>query len=790
MNRKLHRWAFVWIAMLAMLLSFASCSKLQDLLNSDDDDDWDDNTTEVVEGTMEVLSLSGLVKDADGNPIEGVSVVTGTSTATTNSVGFFEFSSVNTVQGRSVVRFSKDGYFDIVRSLGAADGESWEVVMCKKVNNDFTTLKSYESSASQTLQVGGMKIEMPGDGYKMNESGENYTGKVKAEMVYLNPNNERFSEMMPGGDLTAVDKSQSRVILLSYGMTDLNMYSGTGEKLQLKKGCKAKLTFPVPEGMGEGLPSSIPLWSFNEQTGLWDEEGSATLQGSVYVGEVSHFSWVNLDYPEKQASVWGYVKDKAGKPLSGVRLSIGQLLSPTKTDSEGYYSQVVPAKTNFCIMVEAKYYGGDGQMAFVSVAALDPRESRQVDVVLDRLVRVYGDVVDGLDKGLRASVWVEANGWKTEAVTTDKEGNFDVYLSENQRGKATIHARTADGRETTEDVTIEEENIYKKLRIGNGGDTGLNMIYIYSDAMDDAMWPVIYSSPLSGVFIIDKDLILTSPDGYDYESVPVSLQIHVPDYDVEKTEYDNGVVVDVANPSVGKSFYSLDGKEMKCTVLRDGKTFTFDVSGYGTYEDKQTGEYDENAKVKGSNMRYNLVMEGKILRNIKPLDEGFPSFTPQLETKAPLAVQIIESVSLGNGGFIYYNGGVNDYLTLKAAASKQGFTLLGEDNEDGYRDVIYYSAKKKALIDIEFDSEAPGVTDEITLGEAGGNAPIYMMIFEGIDQNMLEAMFEAGDTRSRVVKSNSVAKVSKSLHHLMKSQTKEIRKLLVSAKHDNPIRIH
>lgn len=61
MDRKLHRWAFAWIAMLVMLLSFASCSKLQDVLNpDDDDDDRDDNTTEVVEGTMEDLSLSGL----------------------------------------------------------------------------------------------------------------------------------------------------------------------------------------------------------------------------------------------------------------------------------------------------------------------------------------------------------------------------------------------------------------------------------------------------------------------------------------------------------------------------------------------------------------------------------------------------------------------------------------------------------------------------------------------------------------------------------------------------------
>lgn len=107
----------------------------------------------------------------------------------------------------------------------AADGASWEVVMCKKENNDFTSVKTYSSSSDQTLQAGEMKIDMPQDGYKVDGTGVGYTGKVKSEMVYLDPNNERFSEMMPGGDLAAVRSDNSSAQLVSYGMTDLNMYA-------------------------------------------------------------------------------------------------------------------------------------------------------------------------------------------------------------------------------------------------------------------------------------------------------------------------------------------------------------------------------------------------------------------------------------------------------------------------------------------------------------------------------------------------------------------------------------
>ncbi len=356
MKKRFYSFTFLVIAMLVSL-TFASCSKLQDMLNPDDgDDDPDgDDNTEIVEGEMTDLQLSGLVRDVDGNPLDGVTVTSGNAVAISDANGLFGFTSLEVVEGRSVVRFSKTGYFDIVRSYDSVDGQQWEVVMCKKEANSFTTTKEYNSSTAQTLQVGGMRIDMPADGYKVDLNGTAYSGQVKTDMLYLNPNNDNFSEMMPGGDLAAVRTDKSRVTLLSYGMSDLNMYSSTGEKLQLKKGSKAKLTFPVPEGMDGNLPSSIPLWSFNEKKGLWEEEGSATLQGDVYVGEVSHFSWVNLDYPEKQAVVMGHVKDDNGNPLPGVRLNIGQLQTAVFTDESGFYRQVVPANQSFAITVKAKY---------------------------------------------------------------------------------------------------------------------------------------------------------------------------------------------------------------------------------------------------------------------------------------------------------------------------------------------------------------------------------------------------------------------------------------------------
>lgn len=763
MRRKNHSLTFVFMALLMMLMTFASCSKLQDLLNEGDDDDDDGgiNPPELVEGRMEDIALSGIVRDASGTPIEGVSIVSGSSAATTNTDGFFEFDQIQVVSvlNRSVVRFSKAGYFDVVRSMDAdddaADGASWEVVMCKKENNDFTSVKTYSSSSDQTLQAGEMKIDMPQDGYKVDGTGVGYTGKVKSEMVYLDPNNERFSEMMPGGDLAAVRSDNSSAQLVSYGMTDLNMYAENGDKLQLKDGCKAKLTFPIPAGMGENPPASIPLWSFNEKTGLWEEEGSAALQGNVYVGEVAHFSWVNLDYPEKQGTVYGYVKDDTGKVLPGVRLSIGQLLPSTVTKSDGYYSHEVPANTDFSITVKDLYYGGINQKVSVKVPALSPGERRQVDITLPHLVRVYGKVMNERGDGIRSSVWVQTEKAKTEVLQTDKDGNFNVYVPKDMKGKATVHARTYRGDEVSKDITIKDKDVYVELIVSGSGGVNTNMIHIFSDVLGNEAWPIpTYTSPISGVLLLDDNLKLI-PE----ERANILMSIQVVQYDKEKTTYTDGVTAYVANQAEKRQFQTMQGKEMKCTVQRNGNDFVFSLEGNGVFfqeasdndadEEETEEKYDENAKLEGKMMSYPLLATAKTLRNVKPVDAGFPSFTPQLEAKAPLALLITESLKLGKGGIIYYNGGSSDYKTLKNAAAKLGLTNMGEDNEDGYMSVTFYSAKEKKLITLEYDPHATGATDKNTFEDIDEYAPIYMMVLDGVTEEALRAMMEDDDdTRS------------------------------------------
>ena len=544
----------------------------------------------------------------------------------------------------------------------------------------------------------------------------------------------------------------------------MNMQGENGEKLQLKRGCKAKLTFPVPEGMNENLPSSIPLWSFNEQTGLWEEEGSATLQGNVYVGEVSHFSWTNLDWPEKQGTLIVNVKDDMGNPLPDVRVNIGQILSRV-TGSNGIVVQEVPANEVFTVSVKPAYYGNYGSISPIKVSALKPGEERQVDIVLPHLVRVYGTVIDSNQEGVRATVQIAADTWNLDAVQTDANGYFSVYIPQDKKGDATVTARTYGGQQVAQDITIDKKDVEVLLQLPGSGSSGgsVNMIHIYSDKVGDANWPVPMGSIASGVILLDNDLMLTTD-----EDAKILLSISIANYDKNKAKYDKGVKIQAVNNNT-EAYFSSDGKEAECTVLRNGNSFNFKIESHGTYVLDET-KFDENAKLKGESLMYNLFFAGKLLRNIVPSEVGYPSFTPQLAAKAPLALLITESINLGKGGIIYYNGNSNDYLTLKNAAAKQGFSKVSEDNEDGFMEVTYYSEAKKSVITIEYDPSAPGATDQTTWEDVESKAPIYMAVLEGVNRDMLEALF-ADDAQTRVGGNGG-----KSLRHFMVNLAKKYKK--------------
>jgi protocatechuate 3,4-dioxygenase beta subunit len=159
---------------------------------------------------------------------------------------------------------------------------------------------------------------------------------------------------MPGGDLAAVRSDNSAVQLITYGMTEVNLTDNNGNPLQLKNGTEAEMTFPVPAGKDKNPPATIPLWYFDDDRGIWVEEGTATLKGNVYVGKVSHFSWHNIDTWEGIVIIKGKVTDCNNQPVKYVLVTVDE--TAAITGSTGEYSVRVPANTPVTVTVKSSDY--------------------------------------------------------------------------------------------------------------------------------------------------------------------------------------------------------------------------------------------------------------------------------------------------------------------------------------------------------------------------------------------------------------------------------------------------
>ena len=100
---------------------------------------------------------------------------------------------------------------------------------------------------------------------------------------------------MPGM-LFAQDVSNNARSLETYGMLGINLYSPSGEQLNIPETSPASLTFPVDISI-PNAPETIALWYFDETVGYWKEQGEATKVGDKYIAEVTHFTWWNVDIP-------------------------------------------------------------------------------------------------------------------------------------------------------------------------------------------------------------------------------------------------------------------------------------------------------------------------------------------------------------------------------------------------------------------------------------------------------------------------------------------------------------
>lgn len=461
--------------------------------------------------TMKDADVEGSVTDTEGNPLSGVNISSGETQTVTNDMGLFTFERIASANGRFRFTFEKNGYFTVTRSGLFQDKLSLQIVMQSKNDGATnTTSTTFTPTEENTLKADGMEVAIPASSL-VTTDGKDYSGTVKADMLYLSPDNENFTTMMPGGDMAAVRMDESNVTLISYGMVEVSLSDASGNSLQLKEGSKSEMTFPIPESMKNNPPPTIPLWYFNEEAGVWVEEGTATLKGDVYVGSVSHFSWHNLDVPEDRVTIKGRVTDCQNRPIPRTLVTVDQ--TSALTNSDGSYWVYVPANTPVTVTVKSEDYNFYSPEVSVSVPGQPGASTvENVNLELPCIPVISGQITNSCSELVGAYVWVEytLNGKdvKTPPVWTTADGKFELRIPGNS-GKATLWVQTATGDRMSREFELTGSDLVI---------TGLEICEEFDDSsltitMEGGGSIVVpWVSEKAMGMVVDKELLITCAD--------------------------------------------------------------------------------------------------------------------------------------------------------------------------------------------------------------------------------------------------------------------------------------
>ncbi len=306
------------IILLSIVVCFTACRK--------DIDDIDQNPGNNPPATFVNGSVLGLITDESGNPLEDATVTYDGFSVSTDEFGNFLMNNQSFNENATSIKVTKEGYFNSSRTFYPRLNETNHITLTlmDKVSSGTIT-----PGNSTTINTEGVSIDFTTPSF-VDESGASHTGNVNVFVRWLNPTADNLNDIMPG-DLVGLDTNNDLNALQSFGMIAVELASDNGDYLQLAEGTTAQISLDVPAEMQGNAPASIPLWHFDEDSGLWEEEGEATLEGGKYVGSVSHFSFWNCDAPFPLITLSGFVNGDNGG-IQNLKVKITDL----ELDQSGY----------------------------------------------------------------------------------------------------------------------------------------------------------------------------------------------------------------------------------------------------------------------------------------------------------------------------------------------------------------------------------------------------------------------------------------------------------------------
>lgn len=179
-----------------------------------------------------------------------------------------------------------------------------------------TGVVTFPAAQDSDLAVNSLDIVSLSANSLVDSDGNVATGDVTAEITVIDPSVD--PELMPGTFETIDPATGNASQIESFGAVSVTFEDSEGNEYNLSPDQTATVRIPLGTN-SDSAPDTIPLYYFDDQSGYWVEEGTATLvsdpSGDYYEGTVSHFTTWNADMLYDSVEISGCVQNAAGEAL-------------------------------------------------------------------------------------------------------------------------------------------------------------------------------------------------------------------------------------------------------------------------------------------------------------------------------------------------------------------------------------------------------------------------------------------------------------------------------------------
>ncbi len=303
--------------LLALSLALAStgCSDPGDDLPSEtatEGETGDSGSDETGTPADAATVVRGSITDPSGAPLADVEVHSGEFTAHSDANGRFE---LPVEAGDAViVHLDKSGYVPGLERLRVLEDTPTAL---RAVMLPMAPAMPLDSDVGGVVTgERGALIDAPAGAF-VTRDGQPVEGMVQVHLTPLNPAVPAEYDAYPGDGL-ARTMDGSLVQLETFGVLDVTVRQGDVD-LTIADGMGVEVEIPLPDPLPAVVPETMALWGFDEEAGVWEEEGLMTLdeEAGTYRGTITHLSPWNADQPMSATCVSGHVEDEEGRPVPG-----------------------------------------------------------------------------------------------------------------------------------------------------------------------------------------------------------------------------------------------------------------------------------------------------------------------------------------------------------------------------------------------------------------------------------------------------------------------------------------